>query len=109
MFSSITFILTDGGITKRGYTMSNNEIGIVPPSPTYKISYRSTEGEEEVIHHDFIEQVMDRLQEEGVELDFDNEEVQEQISDLVGQQVLPLLLKLMEWGIGKELPKLNEV
>jgi hypothetical protein len=70
---------------------------------------RTTQMVEDMSNHDFIEQVMDRLQEEGVELDFDNEEVQEQISDLVGQQVLPLLLKLMEWGIGKELPKLNEV
>lgn len=70
---------------------------------------RTTQMIEDMSNHDFIEQVMDRLEEEGVELDFENEEVQEQISDLVGQQVLPLLLKLMEWGIGKELPKLNEV
>lgn len=70
---------------------------------------RTTEMVENMSNHDFIEYVMDRLEEEGVELDFENEEVQEQISDLIGQQVLPLLLKLMEWGIGKELPKLNEV
>ena len=71
--------------------------------------YRTTEMVENMSNHDFIEYVMDRLEEQGVELDFENEEVQEQISDLIGQQVLPLLLKLMEWGIGKELPKLNEV
>ena len=70
---------------------------------------RTTEMVENMSNHDFIEYVMDRLEEEGVELDFENEEVQEQISDLVGQQVLPLLLKIMEWGIGKELPKFNEV
>jgi hypothetical protein len=70
---------------------------------------RTTEMVENMSNHDFIEYVMDRLEEQGVELDFENEEVQEQISDLIGQQVLPLLLKLMEWGIGKELPKLNEV
>lgn len=70
---------------------------------------RTTEMVENMSNHDFIEYVMDRLEEEGVKLDFENEEVQEQISDLIGQQVLPLLLKLMEWGIGKELPKLNEV
>ena len=66
---------------------------------------RTTQMVEDMSNHDFIEQVMDRLQEEGVELDFDNEEVQEEITDLVGKQVLPLLLKVMEWGIGKELPK----
>ena len=66
---------------------------------------RTTQLVEDMSNHDFIEQVMDRLEEEGVELDFDSEDVQEQITDLVGKQVLPLLLKLMEWGIGKELPK----
>ncbi len=66
---------------------------------------RTTQLIEDMSNHDFIEQVMDRLEEEGVVLDFENEEVQEEISDLVGQQVLPLLLKIMEWGIKKELPK----
>ena len=66
---------------------------------------RTTQLVEDMSNHDFIEQVMDRLEEEGVELDFDSEDVQEQITELVGKQVLPLLLKLMEWGIGKELPK----
>lgn len=66
---------------------------------------RTTQLVEDMSNQDFIEQVMDKLQEEEFELDFDNEEVQEEITDLVGKQVLPLLLKVMEWGIGKELPK----
>lgn len=66
---------------------------------------RTTQLVEDMSNQDFIEQVMDKLQEQEFELDFDNEEVQEEITDLVGKQVLPLLLKLMEWGIGKELPK----
>ena len=66
---------------------------------------RTTQLIEDMSNQDFIEQVMDKLQEQEFELDFDNEEVQEEITDLVGKQVLPLLLKLMEWGIGKELPK----
>ena len=65
---------------------------------------RTTQLIEDMSNHDFIEQVMDRLEEEGVEMDFDNEEVQEEITDLVGEQILPLLLKLMEWGIGKNIP-----
>ena len=68
---------------------------------------RLTQLTEDMSNHDFIEFVMDRLEEEGVVLDFDNEEVQEEITDIVGKQVLPLLLKMMEWGIGKELPKLS--
>ena len=61
---------------------------------------------EDMSNRDFIEFVMDRLEEEGVELDFEDEEVQEEITDLVGKEVLPLLFKILEWGIGKELPKI---
>ncbi len=68
---------------------------------------RLTEMMEDMSNHDFVENVMDRLEGEGVVLDYENEEVQEEISDLIGKQVLPLLLKIMEWGIGKELPKLS--
>jgi hypothetical protein len=68
---------------------------------------RITEMTEDMSNHDFVENVMDRLEGEGVVLDFENEEVQEEISELIGKQVLPLLLKIMEWGIGKELPKLS--
>ena len=65
---------------------------------------RTTQLIEDMSNHDFVELVMDRLEEEGVEMDFENENVQEEISDLIGQQILPLLLKLMEWGIGKNIP-----
>ena len=65
---------------------------------------RTTQLIEDMSNHDFIEQVMDRLEEEGVEMDFENEEVVEEITDLVGEEILPLLFKLMEWGIGKEIP-----
>ena len=65
---------------------------------------RTTQLIEDMSNQDFIEQVMDRLEEEGVEMDFENENVREEISDLIGQQILPLLLKLMEWGIGKRIP-----
>lgn len=65
---------------------------------------RTTQLIEDMSNQDFIEQVMDKLQEEGVVLDFDNDEVQEEIHDLVGKEVLPLLHKIMEWGIGKPLP-----
>jgi hypothetical protein len=65
---------------------------------------RTTQLIEDMSNHDFVELVMDRLEEEGVEMDFENENVQEEISNLIGQQILPLLLKLMEWGIGKNIP-----
>ena len=69
---------------------------------------RTTEMVENMSNHDFIEYVMDRLEEEGVKLDFESDEVQEQIHDIVGGQVLPLLVKIMSWSLnGKELPTLN--
>lgn len=65
---------------------------------------RTTQLIEDMSNHDFIEYVMDRLEEEGVKMDFDNENVQEEIHDLVGKEIVPLLFKLMEWGIGKNIP-----
>ena len=68
---------------------------------------RLTQLTEDMSNHDFVEFVMDRLEEEGIVMDFEDEEVQEEITDIIGTQVLPLFLKMMEWGIGKELPKLS--
>ena len=67
---------------------------------------RVTEMIEDMSNRDFVENIMDRLQNEGVELDYENEEVQEEITDLIGTRVLPLLHKMLEYGIGKniELP-----
>jgi hypothetical protein len=47
---------------------------------------------------------MDRLENEGVVMDFENEEVQEEITELIGTQVLPLLHKMSEYILGKEIP-----
>lgn len=65
---------------------------------------RLTQLIEEMSNHDFIEFVMDRLEEEGVDVDTENEEVVEKITGIVGTRVLPLLHKVCEWGIGKEIP-----
>ena len=68
---------------------------------------RLTQLTEDMSNHDFVEFVMDRLEEDGIVLDFEDEKVQEEITDIIGTQVLPLFLKMMEWSIGKELPKLS--
>ena len=65
---------------------------------------RLTQLIEDMSNHDFIEFVMDRLEEEGVDVDTENEEVLEKITGIVGTRVLPLLHKVCEWGIGKEIP-----
>jgi len=59
---------------------------------------------EDMSNHDFIEMVMDRLEQEGVKLDFENEEVQEEITRIVGGKVIPLMLKITEYVVGKSLP-----
>jgi len=65
---------------------------------------RLTEMVEDMSNHDFVENVMDRLENEGVVMDFENEEVQEEITELIGTQVLPLLHKMSEYILGKEIP-----
>ena len=66
---------------------------------------RITEMVEDMSNHDFVENVMDRLENEGVVMDFENEEVQEEITELIGTQVIPLLTKVTEYVIGVDLPK----
>lgn len=66
---------------------------------------RITEMVEDMSNHDFVENVMDRLENEGVVMDFENEEVQEEITKLIGTQVIPLLTKVTEYVIGVDLPK----
>ena len=65
---------------------------------------RVTQLIEDMSNHDFIEVVMDRLEEEGVEFDSENEDVVEEIRDVVGERVLPLLFKMSEYLIGKNIP-----
>jgi hypothetical protein len=65
---------------------------------------RITEMVEDMSNRDFVENVMDRLENEGVVMDFENEEVQEEITELIGTQVLPLLHKMSEYILGKEIP-----
>jgi predicted house-cleaning noncanonical NTP pyrophosphatase (MazG superfamily) len=58
---------------------------------------------EDMSSNEFVEMITDKLSEEGVEIE--TEEDEEELKDLIGSRVLPLLHKVMEWGIGKELPK----
>jgi hypothetical protein len=56
---------------------------------------------EEMSTNEFVDMIKDKLVENGIEFDEDNEEV---IFEIVGTRVLPLLLKVCEWGIGKNIP-----
>jgi hypothetical protein len=65
---------------------------------------RLTQLIEDMSNHDFIEFVMDRLEEEGINIESDDENSVEEITNIVGTRVLPLLLKVCEWSVGKEIP-----
>ena len=65
---------------------------------------RTTQLVEDMSNHDFIEFVMDRLEEEGINIESDDENSVEEITNIVGTRVLPLLLKVCEWSVGKEIP-----
>jgi predicted house-cleaning noncanonical NTP pyrophosphatase (MazG superfamily) len=66
---------------------------------------QTTQMIEDMSSNEFVEMITDKLSVEGVEIE--TEEDEEELRDLIGSRVLPLLHKIMEWGIGKELPKMN--
>ena len=57
---------------------------------------------EDMSNHDFIERIMDRLEEEKIQLDYDNEELIEEVTEIVGDKVLPLMMKMTEFFIEED-------
>jgi hypothetical protein len=57
---------------------------------------------EDMSSNDFIERVMDRIEQEGIELDFDNEDTFEEVKDIVGEKVIPLLFKMTEFIVEEQ-------
>lgn len=49
---------------------------------------------EDMSSNDFIELVMDRLEEEGTDIDLEGEDTFEDVKDVVGESVIPLLMEL---------------
>ena len=60
---------------------------------------------EDMSSNEFVDMITDKLSNEGIEIE--TEEQEEELRDLIGSRVLPLLHKVLEWGIDKELPKMN--
>ena len=60
---------------------------------------------EEMSCNEFVDLIGDKLEEQGIVIETDEE--REELTEVIGSRVLPLLHKVMEWGIGKELPKMN--
>jgi predicted house-cleaning noncanonical NTP pyrophosphatase (MazG superfamily) len=58
---------------------------------------------EEMSTNEFVDMIKDKLVENGIEFDDDNEEEVEEIFEIVGSRVVPLLHKMSEYIIGKEI------
>jgi hypothetical protein len=56
---------------------------------------------EDMSTNEFVDMIMDKLYTNGMEY---TEKERETIEGMIGNKVLPLLNKILEWGIGKELP-----
>jgi len=64
---------------------------------------RLTQLIEDMSNDEFVEMITDMIQDQtGVVIEDENEI--EEIRDLIGSRVVPLLHKVCEWGIGKEIP-----
>ena len=57
---------------------------------------------EDMSSNEFIERVMDMVEQEGIELDFDNEDTFEEVKDIVGEKVIPLMFRMSEFILEEE-------
>jgi hypothetical protein len=64
---------------------------------------RLTQLMEEMSNQEFVEMITDIIQDRTGKVIEDEEEIEE-ITNIIGSRVLPLLHKVCEWGIGKEIP-----
>jgi hypothetical protein len=65
------------------------------------ITDKITQMLEEMSTNEFVEMIKDKLTEEGVTF---NEEHEDEIFDIIGSRVVPLLHKMGEYLIGKNIP-----
>jgi hypothetical protein len=54
--------------------------------------------------NEVVDMIKDKLVENGIEFDDDNEEESEEIFEIVGSRVVPLLHKMSEYIIGVNIP-----
>ena len=59
---------------------------------------------EEMSTNEVVDMIKDKLVENGIEFDDDNEEESEEIFEIVGSRVVPLLHKMSEYIIGVNIP-----
>ena len=64
---------------------------------------RLTQLIEDMSNDEFVEMITDIVQDRTGSVIQDEDELEE-IRDIIGSRVIPLLHKVCEWGIGKEIP-----
>ena len=67
------------------------------------INDRITQMIEEISTNEFVDMICDKIHEE-TGFDVDDDDKREEVSDLIGSRVLPLLHKMSEYIIGVEIP-----
>jgi len=77
--------------------MKNEQVTQVQKLVSDFVIQQITDMVEDMSSNDFIERVMVMIEEEGVKLDFDNEDTFEEVKDIVGDKVIPLLFKMTEF------------
>ena len=76
--------------------MTNDQVIQVQKLVSDLVVDQITQMMEDMSSHDFIERIMDSLEQEGVELDFDNENTFEEVKDIVGEKVIPLMIEMTD-------------
>lgn len=82
--------------------MTNEQVIQVQKLVSDLVVDQITQMMEDMSSHDFIERIMDSLEQEGVELDFNNEDTFEEVKDIVGEKVIPLMIEMTDLILQEE-------
>ena len=82
--------------------MKNEQVTQVQKLVSDFVIQQITDMVEDMSSNDFIERVMVMIEEEGVKLDLDNEDTWEEVKDIVGEKVIPLLFKMTEFIVEEQ-------
>ena len=82
--------------------MTNDQVTQVQKLVSDYVIDQITQMVEDMSSQDFIERVIEMIEQEGVELDFDNENTFEEVKDIVGDKVIPLLFKMTEFIVEEQ-------
>ena len=82
--------------------MTNDQVTQVQKLVNDLVIHQITDMIEEMSSHDFIERVMVMIEEEGIKLDFDSMDTFEEVKDIVGDKVIPLIIEMTDLILQEE-------